>query len=228
MYPSAPSDRCPVSGQTKSEESLNFWTHMLGLVGSFFGFLYLVYQAHLYGTAMLYIGCVTYGICLVAVYGASTLYHYSRCQKQKAYLKILDHACIYLMIAGTYTPLMLGPLAGTWGWTLLGIVWTAALVGILWKLNGPMQRSITSTIPYLLMGWLGLAIIQPLLQTLPPQAFFWLIAGGVAYTVGVLFYLLESLPFHHAIWHLFVLCGSACHYHLIAHYVINAAVPLQL
>ncbi len=217
--------KCPVSGQTEIEEQWNVVTHALGFFLSILGFAYLAVQAQLVGSVLLQMGCIIYGCCLVAVYGASTIYHYSQAHQNKSFLRLLDHACIYLMIAGTYTPLTLGPLRGAFGWTIFSIIWIAAVVGISLKFLFTIERDLVSSIPYMLMGWLGVAVIIPLSDALPSEALYWLVAGGVTYTAGAIFYLLDRIPFNHVVWHLFVLGGSACHYVMIVGYVI---VPISV
>lgn len=204
--------RCPVSGQSRVEEWVNTITHGVGFAGALVGFVVLLALAISYGSAWdLFNRCV-YGLTLVALYGASTWYHACRCPTRKRALQKLDHCCIYLLIAGSYTPITLGPLYEHWGWALAIAVWSMAAGGILWRLFGPERISWVGAAPYLVMGWMAVIAIDPLINSLSGLALAWIIAGGAAYTLGVVFFVWTSLPFSHAIWHLFVLAGSACHY----------------
>lgn len=153
-----------------------------------------------------------FGATLVLLYASSTFYHAFSNHRVKAVLQIVDHACIYLLIAGSYTPLTLVSLRGPWGWSLLGIVWFLALAGILLKsFMRSNHGAWWSTALYLLMGWLVVIAFGPIIRSLPTAGLLWLIAGGVCYSLGVVFFAWRLLPYSHAIWHLFVLAGSACH-----------------
>jgi hemolysin III len=132
----------------------------------------------------------------------------------------MDHSAIYLLIAGTYTPFTLVLLRGSWGWSLFGVIWGLALSGILFKIFFINRFNVLSTLIYLLMGWLIIIAFQPLMHHIPVKGLYWLLAGGIAYSAGTVFYLWEKLPFHHAIWHLFVLAGSVCHYFAVLFYVL--------
>jgi len=149
---------------------------------------------------------------MVLLYLASTLYHAIPHSRAKRVFKTLDHAAIYLLIAGTYTPFTLGVLRGAWGWTLFGLIWGLALTGVVLKLAGGLRRPWMSTGLYVAMGWLVLVAIKPLWEAMPPWGMFWLVAGGVAYTGGVAFYAADHKPYAHFVWHLFVVAGTACHY----------------
>lgn len=151
-------------------------------------------------------------VTLVILYLASTLYHSVRDSKLKRIFKILDHACIYLLIAGTYTPFLLVSLRGPWGWTLLGVIWGLALVGVIFKTFSAQRFRRFLVLGYLLMGWLCVIAGRELILRVPAEGLFWLALGGLLYTVGVLFYAWRKLPYGHTIWHLFVLGGSICHY----------------
>ncbi|MEJ2061077.1 MAG: hemolysin III family protein, partial [Gammaproteobacteria bacterium] len=166
------------------------------------------------------VSAVVYGTTLVLLYVFSTVYH-STTGQAKALARIFDHNAIYLLIAGTYTPFTLITLHGVWGWTLFAAIWALALVGIVIDSMPRKGRRIVPVILYLVMGWLGVVAIKPLLAALPAHAFDWLLAGGIAYTVGVAFYVLGKIwrP-GHAIWHVLILVGSACHYFVITGYVI--------
>lgn len=148
---------------------------------------------------------------MVLLYLSSTLYHALPAPSAKRVLRTVDHAAIFLLIAGTYTPFTLGVLSGAWGWTLFGLVWTLALAGVLLETFGRMRYPKLSLALYIGMGWLVLIAAKPMIQLMQPWGLFWLVAGGVAYTAGVAFYAAKRIPHHHLIWHLFVIAGTACH-----------------
>jgi hemolysin III len=186
------------------------------------GLAVLVTLAALKGTAWHIVGCSVYGATLVLLYTASTLYHSVRSPRLKRFFRIIDHASIYLLIAGTYTPFTLVNLRGGWGWTLFGLVWGLAALGILFKVFFVGRFSIASTAVYLLMGWLVVIAIKPLLTLVPSGGILWLLVGGLAYTAGVVFFAWGKLPYNHAVWHVFVLTGSICHYFAVLFYVLPA------
>jgi hemolysin III len=204
------------------EEIANSVTHGLGLLASVVGAAILIALAAGHGGTLYLVSVGIYGISLVALYAASTLYHSFRRPRVKRILKVVDHCAIYLLIAGTYTPFALITLRGERGWMLFGLVWTLAFAGILYKLFFIGRYPRFSTLMYLLMGWLALAVIQPLMTLLTGGAIALLLAGGVAYTAGTLFFHAEArLPYAHAVWHLFVLAGSVCHYFAISLHVLS-------
>jgi hemolysin III len=194
------------------EELANSITHGVGLALSIIGLIVLIVLSVTRGTAWHILGCTIYGVTLVLLYSASTLYHSFRTPRLKRTLRILDHTAIYLLIAGTYTPFTLVNLRGFWGWTLFSLVWGLSVFGIVWKFFHAERFQIVSTLIYLAMGWLVLIAIKPVTIALPLSGILWLVAGGIFYTVGVLFFGLKRLPYNHAIWHVFVLAGSTCHY----------------
>ncbi|HVG18976.1 MAG TPA: hemolysin III family protein [Blastocatellia bacterium] len=202
------------------EELANGITHGIGLALSLVGLAILVTLSVLNGSAWHVAGCTTFGVTLVMLYAASTLYHSLRTPRFKRALKILDHAAIYLLIAGTYTPFTLVNLRGFWGWTLFGLVWSMSAFGILWKLFHVDRFQIVSTVIYLAMGWVAVIAIKPLLAAVPKAGILWLLAGGLFYTVGVLFFAWKRIPYNHAIWHVFVMAGSICHYFAVLFYVL--------
>ena len=163
-----------------------------------------------------------YGVTLVLLYAASTLYHGVRSRGLKRVLKVVDHSSIYLLIAGTYTPFTLINLRGRWGWTLFGLVWGLSLLGILFKIFFVDHFKIVSTTVYLAMGWVVVIALKPLLSLVPSGGILWLLAGGLSYTIGVGFYAWRKLPYNHAVWHVFVLAGSICHYFAVLFYVLPA------
>ena len=167
--------------------------------------------------------CSVYGATLVFLYGASTLYHRARDPARKALLRMVDHASIYLLIAGTYTPFTLVGLGGWWGWSLFGVVWVCAILGILFKLVvEPGTHDIFSTTTYVVMGWLAVIAVKPMMENFPLGCLLLILGGGLAYTFGVGFYFVDHRRFAHATWHLFVLAGSVCHYVAIIIYVVPA------
>ncbi len=206
----------------KRHELANSATHGLGLALSVSGCAVLVTLAALRGNAWHIVACSIYGGTLVLLYGASTFYHSVRSRRLKRILRIVDHSSIYLLIAGTYTPFTLVLLRGGWGWTLFGLVWGLSLAGILLKVWFVDRLPVVSTLVYVAMGWLVIIAIKPVVAVVPLAAILWLLAGGLFYTAGVGFFAWEKLPYHHAIWHLFVLGGSVCHYFAVLYYVVPA------
>ncbi len=207
---------------TTVEEAANAWTHGIGLLMALVAVPVLIVVSAAHATAWHIVGISIYGASLIALYGASSLYHWVQHPPAKRVLRIVDHSAIYLLIAGTYTPFMVVNLRGPWGWTLLGLVWSLALLGIGWKIIHVGRHPVISTIVYIGMGWLVLIAVRPLLRAVPTSGVDWLLAGGLAYTAGVVFYGATRLRFNHAIWHLFVLAGSACHYVAVMRYVLPA------
>jgi hemolysin III len=206
------------------EELANAITHGIGLALSLAGFLTLIVLAALHGGTRLLVSCVIYGVTLVCLYSASTLYHGIPSQRWKRTLRIFDHSAIYLLIAGTYTPFVLVNLGGGWGWSLFGVVWGLALAGILFKFWFVDRFQILSTAVYLLMGWLALVAVKPMISKVPVTGLVWLLAGGLLYTAGVVFYASKRIPYSHSIWHIFVMAGSTCHYLAVLYAVI---LPLR-
>ncbi len=194
------------------EELVNALTHGLGAVAALAGGAVLITLAAIFGDGWQLAGAIVFGASLLLLYLASTLYHAIRHPGAKSRLKVLDHCAIYLLIAGTYTPFALVGLRGPWGWGLLATIWTLALAGCVFKLFFTGRFKLLSTLIYVAMGWLALIAIEPMLRLLPGWTLAWLFAGGIAYTVGALFYLSRRLPYAHAIWHGFVIAGSVCHF----------------
>ncbi len=164
------------------------------------------------------VGSSIFGATMVLLYLASTSYHAVPAGRLKDWLHRIDHAAIYLLIAGTYTPFTLGVLSGAWGWTLFGIVWGAAAIGVCDKLIAGIRHPKLSTVLYLIMGWAILIAIRPLVLSMPAPGVAWLVAGGLSYSAGVVFYTARHLPYNHFIWHLFVLAGSTCHFFSVLWY----------
>jgi hemolysin III len=194
------------------EEIANTVTHGIGLLLSIAGFAVLLVFAILRGTAWHVVACSIYGATLICLYSASTLYHAAVSERLKRALRIFDHSAIYLLIAGTYTPFLLLNLRGLWGWSLFGVIWGLAFAGILFKFWFVDHWEHLSTAIYVLMGWLVLIAAKPVLAHVPSTTLLWLVAGGLFYSAGVIFYVWKRLPYSHAVWHVFVLAGSTCHY----------------
>ncbi len=200
------------------EELANTLTHGIGAVAAFAGGVVMVWLAALRGDGWQLAGAITFGVCLLLLYVASTAYHATPSPIARARLKVCDHCAIYLLIAGTYTPFTLVGLRGPWGWGLFAAIWTLALAGIVFKLFFTGRLRVLSTLIYVGMGWLVVVAIKPLLGALDGWELGWLLAGGVFYTAGTLFYHRPSMRYSHAVWHLFVLAGSVSHFlAVIAH-----------
>ncbi len=198
-------------------------THGLGVVLSIVGLVVLVAKATLYGNAWHIAAAAIFGSTLVLMYAASTLYHSIPLPGAKRVLRVLDHSLIYFLIAGTYTPFTLITLRGPWGWGLFAFTWGLALAGVVFKIFATGKFEKISLAIYLLMGWCALVAIKPLLVALEPAALWLVLAGGLTYSGGVVFYTWTSLRYHHAVWHLFVLGGSVLHFFAILLYVIPGA-----
>lgn len=205
------------------EEIASALTHGVGAIASVAGGAVLITLAAVFGDGWQLAGAVVFVTTLILLYTASTLYHAFLHEPIKARLKVFDHCAIFLLIAGTYTPFTLIGLRGSWGWSLFGMVWTLAVLGVVFKLffTGRFKR--LSTFIYIGMGWLVLVAIQPMTELLTSWALFWLFTGGVFYTLGTVFYLNEKLPYSHAIWHLFVLAGSVSHFIAVSSQVLPDA-----
>lgn len=201
----------PARGVTHTHEIANALTHGVGTAVALCGAAVLIIITASQGDRWRLAGAIAFSASLVLLYAASTLYHSARDPVAKSRLKILDHCAIYLLIAGTYTPFTLVALRGPWGWGLFATVWSLALAGVGFKLLYTGRFRKASTGIYIAMGWIALVAIGPLVRALDPQTLGWLVGGGVAYTVGTIFYLGRS-AFSHAIWHLFCLAGSGSHY----------------
>jgi hemolysin III len=207
------------------EEIAHSVTHGIGVVFSIAGLAVLTAFAAVKGTAWHIVACSIYGATLVLAYAASTIYHAipAALATTKKVLRILDHSAIYLLIAGTYTPFALVNLRGKWGWSLLAVVWTLAVLGIVFKATLMGRLRVLSVFFYLLLGWLVVVAAKPLGQSVAAGGLALLVGGGIAYTAGVAFYAWRRLPYHHAIWHGFVLTGSVLHYFAILFYVVPLA-----
>ncbi len=210
--PSFEPSACPISGESRLEEFINSITHGFGLVMSLIGLVILALYSGAQGDLGLFVCCSIFGSTMVLTYTASTIYHSAREFPMKKKLQTLDHVSIYLLIAGSYTPFTILVLEGALGWGLFTFAWGVAVLGIALKLLMSTRRPFLETLIYLAMGWAAVVAIVPLQQSLPVRGFALLIAGGIFYSVGTIFYLAKRIPYNHGIWHLFVLGGSACHF----------------
>ncbi|MCP9339647.1 PAQR family membrane homeostasis protein TrhA [Stutzerimonas xanthomarina] len=201
-------------------EKFNAWTHLTGGVLALIGTVWLLALAAMDGDLAKIVSVAIYGFTLVLLYSASTLYHSVR-GRAKAVMQKLDHLSIYLLIAGSYTPFCLVTLRGSWGWWLFGIVWSLAVIGMLQEIKPRSEARVLSVIIYAIMGWIVLVAVKPLLAALGTAGISWLVAGGVSYTVGIIFFAYDQRFRHwHGIWHLFVMAGSLLHFVAILRYVI--------
>lgn len=202
------------------EEKINIITHATGFILSIIALVLLVRQANLYGTIWDIVIFSIFGASLVILYAASTFYHSAKKAELRGRLKIIDHASIYVLIAGTYTPFTLITLNGITGWVIFSISWGLALTGIILKFFFTGKYTLISTIMYVLMGWVIIFAIKPLINNLSFEGLLWLFAGGVFYTIGAILYSIKKIKFNHAIFHLFVLIGSFCHFMSVFFYVL--------
>ncbi len=205
---------------TVLEEVAHALTHGIGAVLSIVGLVAMLMWSVAYGDTWHVVSASIYGASLILLYTASTLYHAFPWPRIKAIFQQLDHAAIFVLIAGTYTPFALINLRGPWGWTLLGVVWGIALLGVVLELGVKKPPKWLSLSLYLGMGWMALIAIKPMLDNVDTGGLLLLLAGGLAYTLGVVFYVRKQMPYHHAIWHLFVLAGSILHFFSIFYYVL--------
>ena len=213
-----------VTIQAIEEEIANGVTHGLGLLLSIAGLYALVVLTSAYGNAWHVVGCTIYGSSLVALYAVSTLYHSLPNPRWKVILRRIDHIAMFLLIAGTYTPFTLVNLRGPFGWTLFGLVWGLAVVGIVFKLVYGHRLEWLSLALYLTMGWICLIAAKPIIAVIPTAGLLWLLAGGLCYTAGTVFYAYDhAVRFFHTVWHLFVLAGSALHFGAVFYYVVPLA-----
>jgi len=203
-----------------TEEKINIVSHTAGLVLSLVALVLLLIHASLHGNVLHLVSFGVFGASLVALYAASALYHSTENPALRKRLRIVDHASIYILIAGTYTPFALITLSGSTGWVIFGVSWGLALSGITLKLFFTGKYNLLSTLMYVFMGWVIVFALKPLINNLAPEGVFWLFAGGLAYTVGAIIYGIKKIPLNHAIFHVFVLIGSACHFVSVYFYVL--------
>lgn len=194
------------------EEIANSVTHGVGALLAVIALVLMVVLAVRHGDTWRVVSLSIFGATLILLYTSSTLYHALTHRKAKRVFQILDHSCIYLLIAGSYTPLTLVSLRGPWGWSLFGVIWGLAAVGVVFKAFFTSRFQALSVSLYLVMGWLVVVAAKPMMRDLPPGLLPWLVAGGLSYTLGVVFFALDKKPYFHAVWHLFVLGGSALHF----------------
>jgi hemolysin III len=206
--------------QTMGEEAANSITHGIGTVLSIAGLTVMVVYAASLGDAYRIVAASVFGSTMVLLYLASTLYHSFQGEKIKPLLRRLDHSAIYLLIAGTYTPFTLLTMPGRLGWTLFAVVWGLAVAGIVFKVFCSNHFEIATTVIYVMMGWMGAVALKEVFEAISLNGTAWLVAGGLSYTVGVLFYVWRSLPFHHTVWHVFVMGGTFCHFFAVQFYVL--------
>jgi hemolysin III len=198
--------------QSLGEEIANSVSHGIGLLAALAAFPVLVLAAIKRGSALEIAGASVFASSVVLLYLTSTLFHAFPQSRAKRVFQVLDHAAIFLLIAGTYTPFTLGVLHGAWGWTLFGLVWSIALAGTLLKVFGGLRYNTLSTFAYLAMGWLVVIAADKVWALVPGWGIFWLFAGGLCYTAGAVFFLAERIRYFHFVWHLFVIAGTACHF----------------
>ncbi|MGE0087365.1 MAG: hemolysin III family protein [Desulfococcaceae bacterium] len=203
-----------------AEENINIISHAAGFILSIIASVFLLIHANLHGNIWHIVSFGIFGASLMILYAASAFYHSAKMSKLRKKLNIVDHASIYVLIAGTYTPFTLVTLKGMIGWVIFGISWGMALTGIILKLFFTGKFDLISTIMYVLMGWIIIFAIKPLAQNLPSEGVFWLFAGGISYTIGAVLYSIDKIKFNHAIFHIFVLMGSFCHFMSVFFYVL--------
>ena len=202
------------------EEKINIISHAIGFILSIVAFIFLVLHANLHVNVWHIVSFSIFGASLITLYAASTFYHSAKKSELRNRLKIIDHASIYILIAGTYTPFTLVTLKGTIGWVIFGTTWGLALTGIILKLFFTGKYNLISTIMYVLMGWVIVFAIKPLINNLPLEGLIWLLVGGISYTIGAILYSIKKIKFNHAIFHMFVLSGSFCQFMSVFFYVL--------
>ena len=208
---------------TLGEEIANALTHGFGAALGVAGLVLLVVFSALLGDPWRVVSFAVYGTTLIVLYLSSTLYHSVQHAGAKRILQTVDHAAIYLLIAGTYTPILLISLRGPWGWTLLALIWGLAVLGVLYQFLAANSKGKFGLVTYLLMGWLCVVAMHQMIINIPAGGVYWLVAGGLFYTVGTIFYGWHRLPYNHAIWHLFVLAGSISHFFAMLLHVLPEA-----
>ncbi len=213
-------DRDRIKYYTKSEERLNVISHAIGLFLSVIGLILLIVKAGQLSLMALKVSYWIFGSSIILLYAASTLYHSVRERKLRYRLNILDHASIYILIAGTYTPFSLVTLQGSVGWIIFGVVWALAIIGVILKLFFTGRFETLSTIMYVAMGWIIVFAVKPLIDNLSQDGLIWLFIGGISYTIGAVIFSIDRLKYNHAIFHVFVLFGTFCHFLAIYYHVI--------
>ena len=213
-----------VRAYSAREEVAHSATHALGVIGSFVGVAWVVVSAAQHGNPWHMVGGIAFGITALLLFGTSTFYHAVRAPRVKEVLQTFDHSAIYLLIAGTYTVFTIGVMRGAFAWMLFGIIWLLAASGITAEFAGHVRKPVRSALLYLAMGWLGIIAVKQLIISLTSWQFTWVLAGGIFYSCGVPFYVWKSRPYTHAVWHLFVLAGVACHFVAVLS-VVNTPLP---
>jgi hemolysin III len=211
-----------MSDYSPREEKLNIITHAFGLIFSIVALMLLLIKTAEIGNFWSVVAVSIFGVSLVVLYAASTLYHSATQKDIRFKMKIFDHSAIYILIAGTYTPFTIITLNGTTGWLIFGISWGMALVGIILKLFFTGRYNAISTLMYILMGWMIVFVLGPIIDGLHFDGVLWLIGGGVSYTIGAIIYSIKKIKFNHAIFHIFVLVGSFCHFYSVYFYVLSS------
>lgn len=206
-------------GQSLGEEIANSISHGLGLIAAIIGTPFLILSAMKNADTSFVVGVSLFSVTMMLLYSASMVYHAIPKGRLKRIFQVIDHSAVYLLIAGTYTPFMLGVLKGAWGWSLLSAVWALALIGVGLKAFNKASHPAVSTTLYVVLGWLILIAIKPLVSLIEPNGLLLLVLGGALYTLGVVFFVLDTrLRYGHFVWHLFVVAGTACHYFSISFY----------
>ncbi len=210
----------PIAKYSKNEEFANSLTHGLGALFGIAALIILLIFSTLHGTTSHIVSSAIYGSTLILLYGASTLYHAAQSPSAKRILQKIDHSSIFLLIAGTYTPFTIVSLSGAWGWSLLGLIWGLAIIGVVLELALKKRYKKISIALYLSMGWLIVVAIKPMIENVETGGLLLLLSGGIVYSLGIIFYVWKSFPFNHAIWHLFVLAGSTLQFFAVFYYVL--------
>ena len=210
----------PIAKYSKKEELANSLTHGLGTLLGVTALIVLLIFSAMRGTTSHIVSSAIYGSTLIILYGASTLYHAVQSPNAKRILQKIDHSSIFILIAGTYTPFTLVSLRGAWGWSLLGLIWGLAIIGVILELAPKKRYKKISIALYLSMGWLIIVAIKPMIENVETDGLLLLLAGGIVYSLGIIFYIWKSFPFNHAIWHLFVLAGSTLQFFAVFYYVL--------
>ena len=205
---------------TEQEETANRWTHIPAAVMFMGGAVLLIVRAAETGDPYRIVSVAIFAFCLSSFYVISSIYHSVREPRTRYVFRTLDHAGIFLVIAGTYTPFTMVTLNGTWGWSLFGVVWGGSIAGLVYKSLVPHKHKIIMPLVYLALGWVAVLALKPLRAAMAPEGIFWLFAGGISYSLGLIFYAAGRIPYNHAIWHLFVILGSVSHYLCILWYVV--------
>jgi hemolysin III len=214
------SDHKEIKFYSPIEEKINIFSHGAALILSILALVLMVIRASVHGNAWHIVSVSIFGAGLISLYAASTAYHSATKPELRARLRIIDHATIYILIAGSYTPFTLITLNGSVGWVIFAVSWGLALSGIILKLFFTGRFNLLSTLMYVFMGWIIIFAVQPLIASLPAQGLYWLVAGGLAYTLGAVVYSIKKIPLNHAIFHVFVVLGSVCHFMAVYFYVL--------